>query len=399
MAGAQTAIALRRLGYDAPVTILGAEDELPYQRPPLSKDYLKGPLDEELLRLRPAQFWRDKGVDVTSCAMVTDIDRERKHVLLADGRPVGYDHLVLATGARNRPLPGAPALADLLALRTIADASGLEKRLRPGTDLVIVGGGFIGMEVAAAARGRGVNVTVVEALDRIMARVLSPEMSAYFASLHELNGVQILTGRFVERFLGDGQVREVALDDGRHVQASSVLISIGVLPNVELAERCGLEVHDGIVVDGRLLTSDPSISAIGDCTYYPCRVSERSHRLESIQNATDHANFVAARLTGGTGDYMAVPWFWTEQYAHRLQIAGVAPAGATSVLRGIPDSGGFSVCRFDGTRLAAVESLDRSADHIAARKLVGTDAAANMSRTQVADVNVRLKSLIPAPAH
>jgi 3-phenylpropionate/trans-cinnamate dioxygenase ferredoxin reductase subunit len=285
----------------------------------------------------------------------------------------------------------------MLGLRTIADASEIGERLQPGTGLVIIGGGFIGMEVAAAARARGANVTVVEALDRVMARVLSPEMSAFFAALHERNGVQILIGRSVERLLGAGHVREVALDNGRHIRADSVLISIGVLPNVELAERSGLAVADGIVVDNRLLTSDPDISAIGDCAYYPCSVSARSQRLESIQNATDHANFVAARLTGGTGDYQAVPWFWTEQYGHRLQIAGVASAAAVSVLRGTPDSGGFSVCRFDGDRLAAVESLDRSADHIAARKLLGTDSAAeNVSRTRAADVSVPLKSLIPA---
>jgi 3-phenylpropionate/trans-cinnamate dioxygenase ferredoxin reductase subunit len=174
------------------------------------------------------------------------------------------------------------------------------------------------------------------------------------------------------------------------------LVSIGVLPNVELAERSGLAVRDGIVVDDRLLTSDPDISAIGDCAYYPCPVTARSHRLESIQNATDHANFVAARLTGETGSYQAVPWFWTDQYGHRLQIAGVASPGAISVFRGTPDSEGFSVCRFEDTRLVAVESIGRPADHIAARKLLGAESAAeNVSRAQAADISVPLKSLIP----
>jgi 3-phenylpropionate/trans-cinnamate dioxygenase ferredoxin reductase subunit len=398
IAGAQTAMALRWKEYDGPITIVGAESAWPYQRPPLSKDYLKGLVDEAALQLRPAQFWREKSIDVILGAQAVDVDRERKQVILADGRTIVYEHLVLATGARNRSLPGMPVQEGVLDLRTIDDARGLLQRLAPGTALVVVGGGFIGMEVAAATRQRGIDVTVVETLDRIMARLLSRDMSEFFATLHERNGVQIITGRRVERFIRDDEACGVVLDDGRRVPASVVLIAIGVSPNVELAERSGLEVSDGIVVDSHLLTSDPNISAIGDCAYYPCAVSGRSHRLESIQNATDQAHHVAARLTGEADAYAAVPWFWTEQYGRKLQIAGVAPTDADSVLRATPGAGAFSVCRFDGGRLAAVESLDRPADHIAARKLLGTDAATEASLTRVADASTPLKSLIPSAA-
>jgi 3-phenylpropionate/trans-cinnamate dioxygenase ferredoxin reductase subunit len=389
-------MALRRREYDGPITIVGAEGAWPYQRPPLSKDFLKGPVDEAAVRLRPAQFWCDKRVDMILGTEAIDIDRERKHVVLADGRTIAYEHLVLATGARNRSLPGTPALRGVVDLRTIGDARALRQRLQRATELVVVGGGFIGMEVSAAARELGVEVTVVEPLNRVMARVLSPEMSEFFAALHKRNGVRILTGRHVERFIGDEDVRGVVLDDGRHIPAGVVLISIGVSPNVELAARSGLEVRDGIVVDSHLLTSDPSISAIGDCADYPCSVTGRSHRLESVQNATDQAQHVAARLTEQRGEYVMVPWFWTEQYGRKLQIAGVAPGDAESVLRATPGDGGFSFCRFDDSRLVAVESLDQPADHIAARKLLRTDVAKSVTPMQVADASSPLKSLIPA---
>lgn len=394
LAGAQTAIALRQKQYPGTITLVGDEVEPPYQRPPLSKEYIKGSLDDAALPLRPERFWQEKQVELIVGMRVVGIDRDARTVELADGRTVPYDHLVLATGAANRPLPHARDLEGVLDLRTITDAKALRPRLRPGLDLVVVGGGFIGMEVAAAARERGAHVTVVEALERLMARVVSPEMSAFFMALHEDHGVRVLTQRRVEHLLGERHVERVVLDDGRELAADLVLAAIGVVPNVELADHCGLEVGDGIKVDEHLLTTDLHISAIGDCAYYPCTISGRSHRLESIQNATDQARCIAARLTGDAGPYVAVPWFWTEQYGRKLQIAGAAPAASTDVLRGDPGAGGFSVCRFAGGRLAAVESVDRPADHIAARKLLASDAAANVTPAQVADTGIALKSLV-----
>ncbi|HWI70986.1 MAG TPA: FAD-dependent oxidoreductase [Baekduia sp.] len=395
LAGAQAAIALRQKSYTGTITIIGDELEPPYQRPPLSKEYLKGSLDATALALRPERFWREKQVELIVGTRVSRVDREARTVTLGDGRVVEFDHLVLATGAANRALPNTAHLEGVLDLRTIDDARALQPRLGPGLDLVVIGGGFIGMEVAAAASERGARVTVVEALDRVMARVVSPQMSAFFQALHESHGVRVLTDRRVERLEGHGRVDRVLLQDGEAIEADLAVVGIGVIPNVELAEQCDLEVGDGIVVDEHLLTKDPHISAIGDCAFYPCSVSGRAHRLESIQNATDQARCVAARLTGEPGLYVAVPWFWTEQFGRKLQIAGAAPAGADAVLRGDADAAGFSVCRFAEGRLAAVESVDQPADHMAARRLLVSDAAATVTPQQVADATTSLKSLIP----
>ncbi|HWI70598.1 MAG TPA: FAD-dependent oxidoreductase [Baekduia sp.] len=393
-AGAQTAIALRQKKFAEPITLLGDEVEAPYQRPPLSKEYLKGSLEDAALHLHPEQFWQEKQVDLIVGTRAVGIDRDARTVALADGRTLSYEHLVLATGAANRPLPSAGDLERVLDLRTIDDAKALRPHLRPGKDLVVVGGGFIGMEVAAAASEHGANVVVVEAIDRIMARVVSPQMSAFFEALHEAHGVRILAARRVERLIGGRHVERLVLDDGHELAADLVLVGIGVVPNVELAKSCGLDIADGIAVNEHLLTTDPHISALGDCAYYPCRVSRRSHRLESIQNAADQARCVAARLTGDAQPYFAVPWFWTEQYGHRLQIAGAAPAGADAVLRGDPDAGAFSVCRFANGRLAAVESLNQPAEHVAARKLLASDVAGNITPAQIADAEIPLKSLL-----
>lgn len=399
LAGAQTAIALRQKQYAGTITLIGDELEPPYQRPPLSKEYLKGAVDDAAVRLRPERFWQEKQVELSLGTRVVGVEREARTVTLADNRTIPYEHLVLATGAANRALPNAGELEGVLDLRTILDAQALRPRLRPGLALVVIGGGFIGMEVAAAANERGAHVTVVEALDRIMARVVSPHMSAFFRGLHEDHGVRVLTDRRVERLLGENRVERVLLDDGQELAADLVIVGIGVVPNVELAVQCGLEVADGINVDEHLLTTDPHISAIGDCAYYPCTISGRSHRLESIQNATDQARCIAARLTGDAGPYVAVPWFWTEQYGRKLQIAGAAPAGADAVLRGDPAATGFSVCRFADGRLAAVESVDQPADHIAARKLLASEAAAHVTPDQVADTGIVLKSLITLAAN
>jgi 3-phenylpropionate/trans-cinnamate dioxygenase ferredoxin reductase subunit len=397
MAGAQTAMALRRRKYPGTVTLVGAEAELPYQRPPLSKEYLKGSLEDGGLLLRPAQFWAEHEIELVADVEAVRIDRMAQHITLSDGRKLPYAHLVLALGAENRSLPGVPVPRGVLGLRTIGDARALRARLQHGRELVIVGGGFIGMEVAAAARERGARVTIIEAMDRIMARVLSEEMSQYFSDRHREQGVQILTACEVARFSGDRHVTGVELADGSQLPADTVLIGIGVSPNTELADACGLEVAGGIVVGADLLTADRCISAIGDCALFPDPVSGASHRLESIQNATDQAQQVAKRLTGDGAGYDAVPWFWSNQYDLKLQIAGVAPSGGQSLVRGDPAQGSFSVCRFDGDRLAAIESVNRPADHIAARKLIGTEAARRLSRDQLADPTVPLRSLVLSP--
>ncbi|MFJ6900738.1 NAD(P)/FAD-dependent oxidoreductase [Streptomyces hokutonensis] len=408
-AGVHAAMELRHRGYAGGVLLVGEENHEPYDRPPLSKEFLKPVAEPDTLRLLPAQIARDRGIDLRLGLLVTDIRATAQEVVLSDGSIVGYDHLVLATGARGRPLtvPGAD-LPGVWGLRRLEEAEALRKALDGADDVLIVGGGFIGLEVAAAVRARGTRVTVVEFLPRVMARVLSPQMARYFTQAHRHRGVEILIGTGVTAVIAGplGTASAVVLSDGRTIPADVVVVGIGVQPVTELAERAGLHTTDGIVVDGRLRTSDPRIYAVGDCARFDCVVSGRDLRLESIQNAVDQARFVAGQIAAGhrpqaDGDaqgssYAALPWFWSEQYDMKLQIAGVASAEAESVVRGDSASGSFSVCRFQGERLVAVESVNRAKDHLAARKLLTADPARlrRVTRESVANGETALRALL-----
>ncbi|MBS1844958.1 MAG: FAD-dependent oxidoreductase [Actinobacteria bacterium] len=367
LAGATVAASLRTVGHEGPVVVLGDERHLPYQRPPLSKDHLKTE-GKELLPIRPEAFWIKNEVEFVLGAPAVAVDRRDKRVLMADGRAFDYEHLVLATGASNRPLRGAEGS---LGLRTAEEASLLAATLRPGARLVVIGAGFIGMEVAAVARARGVEVVVVEALDRPMSRLVSVPLSEWFEVLHREAGVRLVTNQRVEAVKGD----LVHLGGGEVLGADAVLVAVGVTPNTVLAEEAGLQVDDGIVVDAHLRTSDPAIRAVGDCARFPS-TDGSTRRLESVQNASDQARTVANAIIGKPEPYLSVPWFWSEQFGHRLQIAGVAPPDSTTLLRGEPGSeDGFSILRLVDGRLASVESIDRPRDHLAARKLLGADGA------------------------
>jgi 3-phenylpropionate/trans-cinnamate dioxygenase ferredoxin reductase subunit len=374
-AGFQTALSLRENDYRGSVTIVGDEAELPYQRPPLSKGYLAGEAadaESATLTLRPRSFYQRHGLHLIQDFAVA-IDRARSVIGLGSGREIRYGHLVLATGARARtvPVPGAE-LPNVLTLRTRADADTLRARLAPGRRVVIIGGGLIGMEVTAAARTAGAEVAVVEMLDRIMARAAAPEISDYVTAMHRDRGTRVLLGRsMVAVQPGTGESCVVELTGGQSLPADTVVVGIGVAPNTELASQADLEVDDGIVVDARLLTSDPAISAIGDCAAHPNLHAGHRTRLESVQNAVDHARHVADRITGGSpGPYAKVPWFWTRQFNMRIQTAGIARPDDIRVVHGDPSGGRFSVFRFHRDRLVAVESVNRTADHVAARRLL-----------------------------
>jgi 3-phenylpropionate/trans-cinnamate dioxygenase ferredoxin reductase subunit len=383
-AGFQAASSLRQAGLQGEVTLVGEETELPYQRPPLSKTFLKGEGDPGEVHLRPETFFASKDIERVSGDRAERIDREARRVELATGRVLDYDHLVLATGARPRelPVPGSD-LDGVLQLRTVADAQALRERLDGGPRLVVVGGGFIGLELAASARERGADVTVVEALDRTMARAVTPEMSAHFAALHAEHGATILHDATVAKLIGNGAVSGVELGDRTRLDADVVVIAVGIVPNVELAAEAGLAVHDGIVVDETLRTSDPAVWAIGDCASYPSAQLGRPVRLESVQNATDHGRAVAAAIMGEPAPYDALPWFWSDQHSRKLQIAGLLHGHDRTVLRGDPAGEAFSVFCFAGDQLVCVESVNRMPDHMAARKLLAAgrtidpDAAAD----------------------
>jgi 3-phenylpropionate/trans-cinnamate dioxygenase ferredoxin reductase component len=390
-AGVQVADSLRAGGFDGAITLVGDEPMLPYQRPPLSKDYFTPGVEPEPLPLRATRFFADHHIDLRSGVTATAIDRRRRTLLLDDGDELAYTTLVLATGAANRtlPVPGGD-LAGLHELRTLADAERLREALAAARSVVVVGAGFIGLEFAAAARRYGVEVTVLEAAARSMGRALSPQMSDYFAAAHERMGTNLRLSEGLAAFVGvDGHVTGAVGTSGSRYRADLVVVGVGVLPRDELARQAGLAVDNGIVVDENLGTADPAVYAIGDCASFPGSSPGARLRLESVQNATDQARHVAGVILGRRGRYSELPWFWSNQGALRLQIAGLTQPGATAVVSGDVEGGRFSVFCFRGEQLLAVESLNRPADHMAARRLL----AAGVSPTpdEVADPAFSLK--------
>ena len=380
-AGYQVAASLRQEGFAGELTLIGDEPGLPYQRPPLSKAYLLGKIGTASLRFRSPEFYEQHRITLVH-DQVTAIDRLQRHVKLASGSTPGYDHLVLATGARNRvPVVPGTELDGVFGVRTLADADALAPRVAVVKHVVVIGAGFIGLEFAAVAAAKGVAVHVLEMGQRVMARAVSPQTSELFRAAHEGWGTRLEFGRSVARVLGqDGKVTAVETDDGRMLPAELVVYGIGVVPNMELAAAAGLDVHNGITVDAMLLTEDPAISAIGDAVCFPSPYRATPIRLESVQNAADQARAVAARLMGKPAPYTALPWFWTDQGDLKLQIAGLLDGHDETVLLGSAQSKQMSVMCFRQGRLIAVESTNRTPDHMAARKVL-----ARASRLSVAE--------------
>jgi 3-phenylpropionate/trans-cinnamate dioxygenase ferredoxin reductase subunit len=391
-AGFQTAASLRDAGFAGRVVLIGDEPVLPYQRPPLSKSYLAGQSAVDDLWLRPAEFYAKQQIDLVYGDAVTAIDRGQRRLHLASGIEFSWDHLVFATGAGCRPLavPGAE-FDGVLALRTLADADDLRQRLNEASEVVIVGAGFIGLEFAAVALARGTRVHIVEVTRQPMGRVVSAQVSRFFTEAHIVWGAEVALGAGVVRILGaGGRVTGVETTDGRRIPADLVLICIGVIPNATLAGDAGLAVDDGVIVDEYLVTSDPAISAIGDCANFPTPFAPGRVRLEAVQNAVDQGRCVADRLAGRPVPYQKVPWFWSDQGDLKLQIAGITIGHDTSVLRGDPAARNFSVFCFRGRRLIGVESVNRTADHVVARRVLAGDPA--LSPEQAADEGYDLRA-------
>jgi 3-phenylpropionate/trans-cinnamate dioxygenase ferredoxin reductase component len=391
-AGVQAAASLREEGYPGAITLLSAEPHLPYQRPPLSKAFLKGDMDAEGLPLRAAQFYADRSVDLRLGEEASEIDRSAQQVELASGRRLDYDRLVLATGARQRPLdvPGIN-LEGVLLLRDLTHARALRERLSAARRIVVIGAGFIGLEIAATAASLGGEVTIVE-IARPLGRAVSPATSAFFLEAHQGFGAAFRLGVGVVALHGrDGAVNEVALSDGSRLPADLAIVGIGVLPEDRLARRAGLACDNGVVVNAALETSDPTISAIGDCAIFPSPHVGFPVRLESVQNAVDQAKTVARRIVGKTEPYAALPWFWSDQGDLKLQIVGLSHGCDQWVLRGDPRTRAFSVFGFRGQELAAVETVNRPGDHMAARRIIGAGLA--LSPEQAADLGFDLRKL------
>jgi 3-phenylpropionate/trans-cinnamate dioxygenase ferredoxin reductase component len=376
-AGFQTAASLRQDGFAGRIVLIGDEPVLPYQRPPLSKSYLAGDSGLEELWLRPEAFYTAHDIEMLAGETATAIDRPERRLRLGSGGEIVWDHLVLATGARFRPLavPGAE-LDGVLPLRTLADADILHDRLAEAREIVVIGAGFIGLEFASVAIARGAAVHIIEITQQAMGRVVSTAISRFFADAHRRWGCEISFGTGVTRILGaDARATGVETTDGRHIPADLVLICIGVIPNAELARDAGLAVDNGVVVDEYLATADPAVFAIGDCANFPTPFAAGRVRLESVQNAVDQGRCVAAAIAGKSAVYDKVPWFWSDQGDLKLQIAGITQGHDASVLRGDPADGHFSVFCYRGGRLIGVESVNQAADHVVARRLLAGDPA------------------------
>jgi len=376
------------------VTLVAEEAFHPYQRPPLSKDYLAGKVELQRLMFRPSTFYEQHAIDLRLGVAATAIDPAGARVTLADGSELGYSGLALTTGTRVRALPAPGAeLPGVHYLRTIADVDAIRAELGAATNIVIIGGGFIGLEVAAVARAARKQVTVLEMQERVMPRVVSPTVSEFYQRYHKRKGVKIVTGaRVAELKAGEGRVGAVLCDDGSEHPADLVIIGIGVLPNITRAEAAGLKCANGIVVDELARTSDPRVVAAGDCTNHYNPLLKRRLRLESVQNAVDQAKTAAATLLGEELPYTQVPWFWTDQYDLKMQMAGISEGYDAEVVRGDPKEKAFSVFYFRDERLLAVDSVNRPADHMQSRRLLQAGAA--LSREQAADPEFELKSAL-----
>ena len=379
--GFRVAASLRAEGYEERITLIADEPGVPYQRPPLSKGFLLGKQEQRHAELRPAAFFETQRILLLT-ARASAVDRFARKVALDSGEHIEYDTLVLATGARNRLLPHE----NVFYLRTLGEATEIRQRLAAANDVVVIGGGFIGLEVAAAARTLNKQVTVIEGQARLMARVVAPVVSEYFRSQHEAKGVDILLNASLQRIAE----KEVLLGERTRRPADLVIAGIGVEPNVELAREAGLPVGNGVTVDENLQTPDERIFAIGDCAESPNTFAESLARLESVQNAVDQAACVARAIVGHGAPYGAVPWFWTDQYDIHLQMAGLPTGFDQVVTRGDPESRKFSVFYFRAGRLRAVDSINRPAEHLAARKLIGARTA--LSPDQAKDESFDLKS-------
>ncbi len=392
-AAVQTIDTLRRKGFAGRIALVGDEPWLPYQRPPLSKKYLAGALERERLLLRPAHFYETHSVETRLGRRVEEISRRDQRLRLDDGSTVAYDALLISTGSRPRRLavPGAD-LEGVFFLRTIADVEQIRAEWAPGKRLVIVGGGYIGLEVAATARELGLEVTVLEMADRVMNRVVCPEVSAFYEAEHARHGVRILCNSRVQALAaaaGSRRVHAVITDDGEEHTADCVVVGCGVLPADALAVACGLQCENGVAVDDRCRTSDPVIYAAGDCTSHPSLRYGRRLRLESVDNAFEQGASAALNMLGMETVHDKVPWFWSDQYDLKLIIVGIGQGYDAVVMRGDPATHAFSACYLRGGELIAVDSINSPRDQMAARKLIA--ARARPHPDKLADPAVPLK--------
>ena len=393
-AGGETAQRLRQSGFEGEITLIGEEPAAPYQRPPLSKAYLKGDLDIDRLMLRPASVYAEERIALLTKTRAVWIDRANRKVRVEGGRELPYDALVLATGAKPRKLPLVGADLDGVYLfRTAADVDRVRERFVSGAKLIVIGAGYIGLEVAAVARQCGLDVTVVETAVRPLARVTSPEVAGFFLDEHTRQGVRFVLGGQPALIKGSDRVTGVALTDGAELPADLVIAGIGVTPDIAIAEQCGLTVSNGIVTDRQCRTSDPNIFAIGDCAARPMvHYDGRMARLESVHNAVEGAKIVAAVLTEGKEHTEEAPWFWSDQYDLKLQIAGLFQGYDRIAFRGVMADRAFAAFYYKGDKLIAVDAVNRPAEYLGAKMLIQTNRT--LPPSVIEDMSRPMKELV-----
>ncbi len=393
-AGCDMTSALRQLGYTGKIILIGDEPALPYRRPPLSKAYLSGDIGEEALYIKPQATYTKQDVEVRTGVQVTAIDRQAHTVTLSNGETLHYDKLALTTGghARRLPLPGAEK-PNVHYVRTLEDIKRMKEQFKPGARLVIIGGGYIGLEAASVGIKKELKVTLVEALPRLLARVTGPELSQYYDGVHRSHGVDIRLGAGVQALEGDGELVEaVVLQDGTRIPADLIIVGIGLIPNTQLAEQAGLDVDNGVIVDLYAQTSDPDILAAGDCTNHDNGFLGRRLRLESVPNASEQARVAAANICGQKVPHAGVPWFWSDQYDLKLQMVGLSQGYEQVVIRGSMEANNFSAFYLKDGVVISVDTVNRPQDFMIGKKLVA--ARMKVDPAVLADESVVLKTLV-----
>ncbi|MDO9361918.1 MAG: FAD-dependent oxidoreductase [Sphingopyxis sp.] len=394
--GAQVAIMLRTQKFEGSIAIIGDESELPYERPPLSKEYFAGEKEFERIQLRPAKYWDEREVRMLLGKRVVSVDPVGHSVTTDGGETIGYGKLVWATGGAPRmlPIPGGD-LPGVQGVRTRADADAMKAASETAGQIVVIGGGYIGLEAAAVLTKAGKKVVLLEALDRVLARVAGPDLSRFYEKEHRDHGVDLRLGVCVDAIEGDTHATGVRLADGELIPADLVIVGIGIVPAVEPLIAAGAEGGNGVLVDRLCKTSLPDIYAIGDCAAHENGFAEGAViRLESVQNANDQANVVAKGIVGDEANYHAIPWFWSNQYDLKLQTAGLSTGHDQAVLRGDPATRSFSVVYLKAGKVIAIDCVNATKDYVQGRMIVTAGLVATAE--QLADAETPLKALLPA---
>lgn len=392
-AAGQTIATLKKQKFAGEIVLIGDEPYLPYQRPPLSKKFLSGDLSAERLHVKPESFYNDPKIEVRLETPIVAIDRDSKTLRTVHGDSVSYDKLVLALGSRVRRLSIDGADLDgVHYLRTIADVNSIRAELKNRKHAVIIGAGYIGLEVAAVIRQLGLDVTVVEMADRVMSRVVSAEISDFYQIEHTSHGVKLRLSTGITAFRGSDRINAVEIADGEQVPADFAVVGVGIVPNTELAADAGLIVDDGIVVDDQCQTNDSNIYAVGDCTAHPNAIYNRQLRLESVHNALEQAKTAASNICGNEAHYSQVPWFWSDQYDLKLQIAGLSTGYDDVIIRGNPADRSFACLYLKDGRLIATDAVNSPRDFLQSKVLIAGQL--RIDRDKLADANVQLKDLL-----